>query len=52
MKGVETQYHSPRVSLEKKEVNGDTLSQFQSKSRKKGGKWRHSVDHIMGLCLH
>ena len=46
MKRVETQSHSPRVSLEKKEVIGDTVLQSQikfSKFRKKGGKWRHSV---------
>ena len=45
MKRVETQSHSPRVSLEKKEVIGDTVLQSQikfSKFRKKGGKWRHS----------
>ncbi len=44
---VETQSHSPRVSLKRvKEGSGDTVPQSQSRSK---NSYTPSADHIMGL---
>ena len=51
----ETQSHSSRVSLDKKEVNGDTPSVDHIMGLWDCVSWLYhtpSVDHIMGLCLH